>query len=62
TITLGRYYLFSGHESGAEDNCIFYTLIGSCLQAGIEPYQWLNSTLEKIPTLQNPVNWEALLP
>lgn len=62
-ITLGRKnYLFSGNDSGAEDNCIFYTLIGSCLQAGIEPYQWLNSTLEKIPTLENTVNWDALLP
>ncbi len=62
-ITLGRKnYLFSGNDSGAEDNCTFYTLLGSCLQAGIEPYQWLNSTLEKIPTLQNPVNWDELLP
>ena len=62
-ITLGRKnYLFSGNDSGAEDNCIFYTLLGSCLQAGIEPHQWLTSTLEKIPTLQTPINWEELLP
>ena len=32
-ITLGRKnYLFSGNNSGAEDNCIFYILIGICLQ------------------------------
>jgi transposase len=62
-ITLGRKnYLFSGNDSGAEDNCIFYTLLGSCLQAGIEPHKWLTSTLEKIPTLQTPINWEELLP
>mgnify|MGYP000874521625 FL=1 len=61
-IALGRKnYLFSGNNSGAEDNCIFYTLIGSCLQAGIDPHQWLFSTLEKIPTLENPVNWVELL-
>ncbi|MBP6610026.1 MAG: transposase [Paludibacter sp.] len=31
-ITLGRKnYLFSGNDSGAEDNCIFYTLLGCCL-------------------------------
>lgn len=62
-IALGRKnYLFSGNDNGAEDNCTFYTLIGSCLQAGIEPYQWFASTLGKIPALENPVNWDALLP
>src|SRR5690554_961363 len=62
-IALGRKnYLFSGNNNGAEDNCIFYTLIGSCLQADIEPHQWLTSTLEKIPTLETPINWEELLP
>lgn len=62
-ITLGRKnYLFSGNDSGAEDNCIFYTLLGSCLQAGIEPHHWLTCTLKKIPSLQTPINWEELLP
>ena len=62
-IALGRKnYLFSGNDSGAEDNCIFYTLLGSCLQADIEPYVWLTSTLEKISTLEYPINWEELLP
>ena len=41
---------------------IFYTLIGSCLQAGVEPGQWLKTTLEKIPELQTPINWQELLP
>lgn len=62
-LVLGRKnYLFSGNDSGAEDNCIFYTLLGSCLQAGTEPLKWLTSTLEKIPTLQEPIDWEKLLP
>jgi|LFRM01.1.fsa_nt_gb transposase len=62
-IALGRKnYLFSGNNEGAEDNCIFYTLIGSCLQAGIDPHQWFTATLEKIPTLETPINWEDLLP
>ena len=62
-ITLGRKnYLFSGNDSGAEDNCIFYTLLGSCMQAGIEPHKWLTSTLETIPKLQAPINWEEFLP
>ena len=63
TLVVGRKnYLFSGNDSGAEDNCIFYTLLGSCLQAGVDPHTWLTSTLEKIPTLQTPINWEELLP
>ena len=62
-ITLGRKnYLFSGNDSGAEDNCIFYTLIGSCLQAGVEPSRWLTSTLEKKQTLEGSIHWEKLLP
>jgi len=62
-ITLGcKNYLFSGNDAVAEDNCIFYTLIGSCLQAGVEPGQWLKTTLEKIPELQTPINWQELLP
>ena len=62
-LALGRKnYLFSGNDSAAEDNCIFYTLIGSCMQADISPHEWLTSTLKKIPTLQTPINWEELLP
>ena len=62
-LVVGRKnYLFSGNDSGAEDNCVFYTLLGSCQQAGIDPHKWLTSTLEKIPTLQAPINWEELLP
>jgi hypothetical protein len=62
-ITLGRKnYLFSGNHSGAEDNCTFYTLIGSCLEAGIEPSKWFTETLQKIPDLQSPIDWDKLLP
>lgn len=62
-IALGRKnYLFAGNDQGAEDNCIFYTLLGSCLQAGIDPEKWFYDTLRKIPLLQTPINWEELLP
>jgi hypothetical protein len=56
-----RNCLFSGNDGGAEDNCIFYTLLGSCLQAGVEPLSWLGSTLRAIPALQTPIDWQALL-
>lgn len=62
-ITLGRKnYLFSGNNDGAEDNCIFYTLLGSCLQANIDPHQWFTHILQKIPLLETPISWEELLP
>lgn len=62
-IAIGRKnYLFSGNDSGAENNCVFYTLLSSCEQAGINPRKWLSQTLEQIPNLQYPVNWEELLP
>jgi len=62
-IALGRKnYLFAGNNSGAEDNCVFYSLIGSCEQAGINPHRWLSQTLDRIPKLQTPINWEELLP
>jgi len=51
-ITLGRKnYLFSGNDSGAEDNSIFYTLLGSCLQAGVEPRKWFKH-LKKCPEIK----------
>jgi hypothetical protein len=57
-----KNYLFSGNDSGAEDNCLFYSLLGSCLQAEVEPLLWLGYTLRAIPTLQTPIDWKVLLP
>lgn len=46
---LGRKnYLFSQNDRGAEDNAIFYTFMVSCENLGVNPYQWLKETLEKI--------------
>ena len=62
-IALGRKnYLFAGNDLGAEDCCVFYTLLGSCLQAGVDPMNRLNWLLEKIPTLQTPINREKMIP
>lgn len=62
-IALGRKnYLFAGNDDGAEDNCIFYSLLGSCIQAKVDPEHWLISVLQKIPNLKNPIDWMKLLP
>lgn len=46
---LGRKnYLFSQNDRGAEDNAIFYTFMVSCENLGINPYQWLKQTLDRI--------------
>lgn len=62
-LALGRKnYLFSGNDSGAENNCVFYTLLGSCLQAGVDPYQWMRQTLERYPPEGASVDWNEFLP
>jgi hypothetical protein len=62
-VALGRKnYLFSGNDGGTEDNCIFYTLLGSCLQAGVEPLSWLGFTLQAIPHITNPHRLAGLTP
>lgn len=48
TVLGRKNYLFSQNDRGAEDNAIFYTFIVSCEILGINPYQWLRNTLERI--------------
>lgn len=65
-LALGRKnYLFAANDAGAEDNALFYTLIGSCHQAGVDPHQWLVDVLPRIDQYQGqdiakllPVNWK----
>jgi len=62
-IAVGRKnYMFAGNNNAAEDSCIFYTLMGCCKAADIDPAQWLSEVLELIPTLQTPINWVQLIP
>lgn len=62
-LTLGRKnYLFSHDDSGAEDNAIFYSLIGTCLENGVEPRRWLTDTLTRLRTDMDDAQLEALLP
>ena len=43
-----KNYLFSQNDRGAEDNAIFYTFMVSCETLGVNTYQWLKDTLERI--------------
>jgi len=49
-LALGRKnYLFCGNDASAYRAAIVYSLIGTCKAAGIEPREWLEDVLTKIP-------------
>ena len=46
---LGRKnYLFSQDDKGAEDNAVFYSLLGSCDVVQLNPLDWLTDVLGKL--------------
>ena len=67
-ITLGRKnYLFAQNNKGAETLALFYTLIGSCKEADINPTLWLTDVLNRMDQFQGeeltkllPGNWKKL--
>ncbi len=49
-VALGRKnYLFAGSHSAAYRAGMIYSLLASCKNNGIEPYQWLKNTLAILP-------------
>jgi hypothetical protein len=49
-LALGRKnYLFCGNDASAYRAAIVYSLIGTCKAAGVEPREWLEDVLKKIP-------------
>jgi len=61
-MALGRKnYLFAGSHAGAQRIAMMYSFLGTCKMCGVNPTEWLKSTLEKLPSW--PVNrLEELLP
>ncbi len=61
-VALGRKnYLFAGSAKGAERAAMFYSLLGSCSQQGIDPFTWLLDIMLRLPT--HPISRiEELLP
>jgi transposase len=50
-LALGRKnYLFAGSHDSARRIAMMYTFLGTCAANEVNPYEWLKSTLEKIPT------------
>jgi transposase len=49
-LALGRKnYLFAGSHDAAKRIAMMYSFFGSCKAQDINPYEWLKSTLERIP-------------
>jgi transposase len=63
-LALGRKnYLFCGNDASAYRSAIVYSLIGTCKAAGIEPREWLEDVLKKIPYyLRDGQDMTGLLP
>ena len=61
-LALGRKnYLFAGSHQGAQRAAMMYSFFASCKVQGINPRQWLQDVLQRIPT--HPVNQlDQLLP
>jgi len=49
-VALGRKnYLFAGSHEAAQRSAMLYSFMGTCKLRGIEPLQWLKTTLSKLP-------------
>ena len=61
-LVIGRKnYLFAGSHSGAENAAVFYTLIGMCKIADVDPYAWLSDILNRV-SVTKPSDFDSLLP
>ena len=62
TVALGRKnYLFAGSDAGGERAAAIYSLIGTAMLNGVEPYAYLREVLGRIA--EHPINRiDELLP
>jgi transposase len=69
-LALGRKnYMFCGNHDAAENAAIMYSLLGCCAATDVNPREWLNDVLTRIPYYNNdysldladllPHNWKA---
>ena len=49
-----KNWLFAGSEGGAQAATVIYTLIGSCVLQGVDPWAYLTDVLERLPF--HPIN------
>jgi transposase len=56
-----RNWLFAGSDNGGRTAAVLYTLVQSCRSLGVEPWGYLKSTLERLPSTHEE-HLEQLLP
>ena len=62
-VAVGRNnYLFAGSDTGAERAACVYTLIATCMLAGVNPHMYLTDVLEKLASGWPQRRIEELLP
>jgi transposase len=62
-FVLGRKnFLFAGHPRGAEACATFLSLIETAKANSLEPFSYLRHIFEKLPLIQRPDEYRALLP
>ena len=57
-----KNWLFSDSVEGADASAIIYSLIETAKANGKEPYQYLKSIIDQLPTAQSLADFEKLLP
>lgn len=60
-----KNFLFCGDKVAAENTTIICSLLGSCKECGVNPREWLNDIISKIPyylTAKSNKNLKELLP
>ena len=62
-LALGRKnFLFMGPPAGAKAGAIFYSLIATCIQNNVKPYEYFCTMLSKIRQCKTDDNYRLLLP
>ena len=57
--------LFCGNRQAAENTAVICSLLGSCKECGVNPREWLNDVISKLPyylTPKSEKNLTELLP
>lgn len=62
TVLGRKNYLFSKDDNGAQDNAIFYSLLGSCQVVGVNPLEWLTYALGNLREEMKEEDEQRLLP
>jgi hypothetical protein len=55
-----KNFLFCGNHEAAQNTAVICSLLTSCKESGVNPREWLNDVISKMPYLQKPGNDEAL--